>query len=205
MRLWDEGTVGHPAAISGSVLDDRCLPVDKELLFFLGFPGSTATRHEPATELNKRYTWFGQPLATLGVPMLAQVIREPIGSPLKYDPHYHVAVHFPARALRHAGGEPVVMPNPHGFSGSLLWDTKFVACAGAKKKWSPENARVCGVVWAAHSHPEIVVATKIDHVRSVLLDFLRHEAAHFHWIDRGRPLWEHMVDWQWAETTVTGL
>ncbi len=205
MHMWDEWTQAKRPALSGSLFDESFAPMDGEVLFFLGFPGSTATRHEPATDLNKRYTWFGQPLETIGVPMLTQVFRESIGSPLGFDPHHHVAVHFPARALRQAGVADADLPNPGGFSGSLLWDTKFVADTRAGLRWSPKKARVCGLIWAAYGRPEVVVATKIEHVRPDLLDFLRHEAAHFHWIDGGKPLGEQMVDWTWAEQTLTGL
>jgi hypothetical protein len=51
-------------------------------------------------------------------------------------------------------------------SGSLLWDTKFVANRRKGAPWSASDARVCGLVWAALDHPEIVIATKIEHVKS---------------------------------------
>src|SRR5207244_4091418 len=107
-----------------------------------------------------------------------------------FDSDKHVAIHYPARAHRNADGPEVEVPNAKGMSGSLLWDTKFVATTSAGRNWTPELAKVCGLVWAAHPRPEVIVATKIEHWRHILLHFLREEAAHFHWIDRGRPLWE---------------
>jgi len=35
--------------------------------------------------------------------------------------------------------------------------------------------------------------------QSRYLQQARQECAYFHWIDRGRPLWEADVDWEWAE------
>lgn len=62
------------------------------------------------------------------------------------------------------------LPNPQGMSGSLLWDTKFVASMSTGRKWNPELAMVCGLIWGAYRSPEAIVATKIEHLRSALLD-----------------------------------
>ena len=35
--------------------------------------------------------------------------------------------------------------------------------------------------------------------QSHYLQQAREVCAYFHWIERGRPLWEANVDWQWAE------
>jgi hypothetical protein len=35
--------------------------------------------------------------------------------------------------------------------------------------------------------------------QSVYLQQARRECAYFQWIERGRPLWQADVDWQWAE------
>ncbi len=48
-------------------------------------------------------------------------------------------------------------------------------------------------------------ATKIEHIRPVLLHFLREERAFLSWVDRDRRLWEEMVDWEWAVRNISGL
>jgi hypothetical protein len=118
---------------------------------------------------------------------------------------FHVALHYPARAIQNPEQTEADLPNPKGMSGSLLWDTRFVADTQRGQEWSPDHARVCGLIWAAHAKPEVVVATRIEHVRPNLLSFLRHEAAYYHWIDRGMPLWDDKLDWNWAEKTITDL
>lgn len=178
-------------------------PVENELLFWVGFPGSKASRHEAITDLNAYYSWFGA-LEVPGIPMLTQLF--PTSAPLRdFDPVVHVAVHYPALAQQSPAGALVDVRNPKGMSGSLLWDTKFVARTMSSYQWSVDDARVCGLVWAAHEKPEIVVATRIEYVLPTLLHFLREECAYFHWIHRGRPLWEAWVDWMWAEHEVPDL
>lgn len=59
LRLVVEPNGYTPEVVPASRLDTRFSPADSELLFWLGFPGSTAARHEPITELKIRRTWFG--------------------------------------------------------------------------------------------------------------------------------------------------
>ncbi len=202
MRL-EASLSGHRGALKPSCFDRCFRPVEHELMFWLGYPGSTAERHEPITSKNIRHTWFGH-LHTPAYPILVQ--EAPVTRVIpKFDPRAHVVLHYPSRAQRSAHGGLESLPNPKGMSGSLLWDTKFLACAAAGTEWSPEAARVCGLVWAAHGEPEIVVATKIEHVRPWLLFFLRQECAYFRWLRRGRPDNDALADWVWAEQQVPDL
>jgi hypothetical protein len=191
-------------SVSASRLGARYAPVPQELFFWVGFPGSTTKRREPLTERNIRRTWFGS-LETPGTPVLTQELPAvPLGLN-DFDPEKHVALHYPAAALRTAGEPAADTPNAKGMSGSLLWDTKFVASSCAGREWNVESAEVCGVLWAAHDKPEVVVATKIEYIRSALLHFLRQESAYCHWIDRARPPRDALTDWLWAEQNVRDL
>jgi len=178
-----------------SRLDLRYRAAPHELLFWLGFPGSTAKRHDPITELNTRRTLFGAPLETPGIPMLTQEVLLAALPIEEFDPDKHVALHYPSRALKNLAGRAADTPNPKGMSGSLLWDSKFVACMSSGKPWTVDEARVCGLIWASPGRPEVAIATKIEYVRTALLHFVRLECAYFHWIGRGQPLWEDEVDW----------
>ena len=40
--------------------------------------------------------------------------------------------------------------------------------------------------------------------QSLYLKQARRECAYFHWIERGRPLWQADVDWEWAEQDFPG-
>lgn len=203
-RLWHDLEGTTRATLSAASLDDQYSPAAGEFLFFVGFPGSTAGREQEVTRMNTRAVNFGA-LRSVGVPLLTQETQpQPIG--LKsFDSTHHVAIDFPYATPKEAGGRPVELPNPKGMSGSLLWDTKFIASVSSGSPWKPENARVCGLVMHAHRDPAVIVATRIEYIRAVLIEFLKEEAAYFHWVDRGKPLWDDLVDWTWATNEVTGL
>ena len=137
--------------------------------------------------------------------MLTQAVEDVVPNLPAYDANFHVALHYPASAIRQPGEEENELPNPRGMSGSLLWDTRFVADTRNGRDWRPDHARVCGLIWAAHTTPEVVIATRIEHLRPALLSFLQHEAAYYSWVNRGRPVWQEMVDWAWAEEAITDL
>ena len=56
-----------------------------------------------------------------------------------------------------------------------------------------------------YDKPDVVVATKIEYIRSALLHFLLQESAYAHWVDRGRPPFDALTDWLWAEESVLDL
>ncbi len=191
--------------VPASFFDERYQPVTSELLLWIGFPGSEARRNELVTDFNRHCTWFGTPLDPPGFPMLMQQVPSSPSNLRAYDAEKHIIIHYPAKALKYPGEAAVDVPNPKGMSGSLLWDTKFVARTTSGQQWTADDARVCGVIWAAHDKPEVVVATKIEYIRPSLVHFLREECAYFHWIDRGRPLGDDLIDWQWAEQKIRDL
>jgi hypothetical protein len=118
MQLGNEWANATKSAIASSRFDESFSPVEHELVFWLGFPGSTALRHDPVTERNTRYSWFGT-LETQGVPVLSQVMPNPPEDLLGYDAGRHAVVHFPARALRRPGEPEVEVPNPQGLSPNI--------------------------------------------------------------------------------------
>jgi hypothetical protein len=153
-------------------LDPIYNPVAGELLFWLGYPGSTAVRTEPITPLNARYSWFNH-LATPGIPVLSQQLQAwPTGLPSDFRPSEHAIVHYPTHARTVTGALETEVPNASGMSGSLLWDTKRVACLQNGEEWSPEKARVCGILWATYLNPDIVVATKVEFLHSALSEVI---------------------------------
>jgi Protein of unknown function (DUF2934) len=206
MRLGQECKDSNKAMVPAWQLGERFEPADSELLFLLGFPGSTAMRLETVTEYNVRRVWFGEPISNLAVPVLTQVYPDRIPDCDWFNSTYEVAVRFPAKARKTPGGPDEDLPNPRGTSGSLLWDTKFVASIRSGQDWHPEDARVCGLIRGQQTNPDIRIVTKIEHIRPKLLRFLREEAAYFRWIDRDKkPEGQQLDDWLWAEKTVTSL
>ncbi len=119
-------------------------PVDREMLFWLGYPGSMAGRHDPVTASNARRSLFGL-LHVPGVPVLTVAWEGQTPSLQAFDAKCHVILHYPATASESESALAVETPNPAGMSGSLLWDTKFIACYEAGIPWTPEKAEACGL------------------------------------------------------------
>lgn len=61
------------------------------------------------------------------------------------------------------------LPLPPGLSGSTVWNTCFVEAKVGAINWTPDLARVAGVVWGWPSSAGLIVATRAEHVRSFLL------------------------------------
>jgi hypothetical protein len=58
---------------------------------------------------------------------------------------------------------------PPGLSGSTVWNTNFVAAKMDGIDWTPELAKVTGVVWGWPSGHACLVATRAEYLRSFLL------------------------------------
>ena len=123
--------------------------VEHELLFFAGYSG-------------ERSQFYFNVMNTNGTPYLTQELPFPKGV-AEADPAYHYALHYsPEKATSIDGASR--LPEPHGFSGSLVWDTKVLACINEEKKWSPELAEVTGIVWGWPSSAACILVTKVEHL-----------------------------------------
>ncbi|MBX9332668.1 hypothetical protein K5M56_15605 [Serratia marcescens] len=122
-------------------------PASHELLFFSGFSGERSTFH------------FGH-LITRGTPYMTQESPFPQAVP-GGDPDYHFSLFYPPDLAESVDGTSH-LPDPHGFSGSLVWDTKRVACLLGNKAWEPSMAEVTGIVWGWPSSSACILATKVE-------------------------------------------
>ncbi len=52
---------------------------------------------------------------------------------------------------------------------------------------------------ATYLRAEVDGSTRVEHLLPVLLDSVRHERALIHWLNRGEPLWQQIVEWEWAQ------
>ncbi len=126
--------------------------VEEELLFFAGFSGQRAKEV------------FGT-LASRGTPFLTRECPLPV-SVDEARPDYHLAIPYPPELARSA--DPAIpLPDPHGFSGSLLWDTKRIECLQSGKEWHPSMALVTGIIWAWPSSAACILATKVERLELV--------------------------------------
>jgi hypothetical protein len=62
------------------------------------------------------------------------------------------------------------LPLPPGLSGLTVWNTGFVAAKMAGVPWTPELAKVTGVIWGWPSGHAGLVATRSEFLRSFLLE-----------------------------------
>jgi hypothetical protein len=194
--------VSAPHSLPPAALDERFSPVANELLFVLGYPGSTARRTE-VIRTNKRRPFDD----AFPVEAMPYVCREATVSdaPADFDPRFHVAIEYPANAQRELGGSYREPPRPDGLSGSLLWDTKRVRAAQLGQPWNPGMATVCGIVHHDYDKSMFLSATRVEYARECLLNLLRHERAYLRWLDRGQPDRDALSDWVWSEHTFATL
>lgn len=140
--------------------------VEREVVFWSGFPGYFGDRDDLPLESRRKVSLFGQ-LASDSKPMLSQLPQDATLVTHKlFNPALHVAIHYPSEGRSAEDGKITPLPLAKGMSGSLLWDTKFVRTTLNNEKWSPEMARVCGIVWGVLEDPKVILVTKIEHVRS---------------------------------------
>lgn len=156
--------------VQQSSIAKKYSPVAEELLFWYGFPGYRLDRNDQLLD-SKLWKSTFQDLSIPGKPMLTQAIANELHvSASNFNPALHAAVHYPAAATRALDGKMIALPKADGMSGSALWDTKFLACALEGKPWGPDMAEICGVVWGVFDNPDVVLVTKIEHVRAALPD-----------------------------------
>ncbi len=127
---------------------DKHEPVDGELLFMIGYSGDRAAFH------------FGT-LVSPATPYLTQEVDFPtnIGN---FDCHF--AINYKPDLATSVDGNTRGLPKPHGISGSLVWNTKFVECQQQQKEWYPEYAKVTGIIWGWPSSDACLLATRIEHM-----------------------------------------
>lgn len=125
-------------------------PIQGELLFFVGYSG------------DRSKFYFGH-LFTTGTPYLTQEIPVP-NCVTEANMDYHFALPYkPDKAISIDGGSNP-LPRPPGFSGSLVWDTKRMACHVSGKSWSPDMAEITGLVWGWPSSQACILATRVEHL-----------------------------------------
>lgn len=151
-QVWSND--GHSAL---AIPEDRFAakhdPVDGELLFMAGYSGERSTFS------------FGH-LVSRGTSYLTQECELPDDD--RCGPVYHFAIHYRPDQAQVAGEERVHLPVPPGLSGSLVWDTKRLACWASGEKWSPDLAVVTGIIWGWPSSEACLIATRVEHLHRFL-------------------------------------
>ncbi len=156
-------------------LDERYDPVPGEILFICGYP-VYARRGITEYEIREPHGTYFDFLSPPAVPILTYPVSEPDRFPPDLDPEFHAVVNYEGDAFRPGEQGLRESPDPSGLSGSLLWDTKFMACKG--EGWSPSMARVCGQVNRWNDDRGLLIATKVEKLRDALLSAVRDMNLH---------------------------
>lgn len=146
-KIWN--ICEHQAtAIPHSRFANKHDPVDGELLFMAGYSG-------------ERSAFYFNTLLSTRTPYLTQEGGMPAGVG---DPAFHFALlYLPDKAVateERARG----LPDPHGFSGSLVWNTRFVELTQKGEIWQSDRAVVTGIVWGWPSGDGCLLATRVEHL-----------------------------------------
>lgn len=150
---WRDGANGS-CAISIDQIAIAHAPAPTEILTFVGFAGANVAFH------------FGQLNAT-GTCYSAREVTLPADD-TRFDARYHFGLEYrPDLATNVIGNHG--LPLPPGLSGSTVWNTRFVESKMHSIPWTPECAKVTGVVWGWPSGAACLVATRAEYLRSFLL------------------------------------
>lgn len=109
-----------------------------------------------------------------------------------FDPKVHFTVAYDALGLINERGASAEFVKAGGLSGAAVWAVNGYADV---EGWSPERARVVGVATHWDQDNRLLIATRIEVVRELLLTVLRQRRAFTLWEGRGRPAGDDWSDW----------
>ena len=119
-----------------------------------GYPGAAAyfTRFTEAPTLDSHL-----------IPYTAREIALPAGC----DQGFHFALQYEMDRAEPANESKAKLPEPPGFSGAPIWDTRFVA-SGCSNDWTPGQARMIGVATRWVKENSCIIATRADKLTAFL-------------------------------------
>lgn len=137
------------AAVPLSFYADRHEPAMGELLYIAGYTGERS----------------GFIFETLISPLTSYLAQEAITQSDALGAYHFAIPWLPGRA-RKADFRTPDLSLPPGMSGSLVWNTRRVELALRGQSWSPEDARVTGLVRSWSDCSTWVYATRVEHLRA---------------------------------------
>jgi len=149
-RISDELWSASPhqsAPIVSELFAPQHTPVKDELLFFKGF-----------ADENSVFAF-----ETLSSGATSYLTRE---IPGQTDDDFFMLYHKPEETF--ILDSPAKFLSPQGFSGALVWDTKYKSCEENDIVWSPELARVTGLVCRWSTGDPGITVLRVEHVLSFI-------------------------------------
>lgn len=128
-------------------------PVPGEMLTFVGYAGDNVDFH------------FGH-LTSVATCYTAREIALPPDD--RFSSRFHFGIDYrPGLATDVIGAEG--LPVPPGLSGSTVWNSCLVEAKAKGIPWTPDLAKVTGVVWGWPSDIGCIIATRAEYLHGFLL------------------------------------
>ena len=137
------------AAVPLSLYADRHGSVKGELLYIAGYTGERS----------------GFVFETLISPLTSYLVQEDVTQSAVLGAHHFAIPWLPGRAQK-ADPRAPDLSLPPGMSGSLVWNSRRIEFAQCGRSWSPEDARVTGLVRSWSDCSTWVYATRVEHLRA---------------------------------------
>lgn len=183
-----DGTDCIPLQSNHLALNSETLD-DDDIYFVHGWPGKQS----------HYTTFFGRGVMSKSLPYGGWLVTANLSD---FDKTTHFPISYPPDELIDEQGNATTLPDPHGLSGSVLWK---INRKGNGDAWTPNMARVVGLVQGFNHDWRCLVVTRIEYVKGILLHTLRSDFAYSRWLERGKPLWEDAEDWSAAEIEIRDL
>jgi hypothetical protein len=148
-------TSHHAATIPEALIMWAHVTVPREILFFRGYAQENSSFH--FENLLSGSTSYGT--------------QEMDSVPAGLNERFFFALHHVPEKAEMIGGTGH-LPLPPGFSGSTVWNTRYVESLRNGVEWSPAEARVTGVVCRWRTGDTGIVVLRVEHLRSWLLNAL---------------------------------
>ncbi|GJD32278.1 hypothetical protein PMNALOAF_3546 [Methylobacterium adhaesivum] len=151
------------AAIQEASITWAHATVPREILFFRGYAQENSSFHF-------------ENLLSASTSYATQAME---AQPEGLDGRYFIALHHSPEHAEMIGGAGH-LPLPPGFSGSTVWNTRYVECLRGGQSWTPAEARVTGIVCRWRTGDTGIVVLRIEYLRSWALNALSemHRQGH---------------------------
>lgn len=159
VAISEEGLSSCPPTLQcispNQIADCHTIMHDTELLYFYGFSGE-----------NSKLVM--ETLITYGVGYLTQQNRDMPDNETDFEILWPSGSEKLSPGTSDEARKLIRFSNPEGFSGSLIWNTRFMETGCNIDTWSPSDARVTGILKRFDQNNSVLIATRIEKVRGVI-------------------------------------
>ncbi|RWQ45671.1 MAG: hypothetical protein EOS82_24065 [Mesorhizobium sp.] len=131
------------------------LAVPEELVFFRGFAGENANYGFGEHQASGTGYCSQEKQGSISDPSIFEVLWEP--QETRFTDETDPATRLAMKAQ-----------DPGGFSGSLVWNTRYLEHMAAGREWSPECAVVTGLLRRWDTATKTLLVWRVEHLRSWL-------------------------------------